>query len=151
MYHYLVGISIFKSFTPYFRKHICKTLNGEEFLYANTMLISMFVFMYFLYKLLSDKKRKLMDVIKNYQNLSSTQLLAILFISTVAVSSTIFIFEFDKHFNTPLLNSIYLETLTTVSLILVAIFIFEEKYTWTQIFGIFMVAAGIYLITQKQS
>lgn len=147
MYQYLIGISIFKSFTPYFRKHIFNTLDGEEFLYVNTLLIFIYVLLYFLYK--SQFKKNWVDTIKNYKSLTITQMLAIFFISTVAVMSSIFVFEFDRHHNTPLLNSIYMEAITTLSLIMVAIFIFKEKYKWSQIGGIFLVAGGLYLVTNK--
>lgn len=147
MFHYLIGISIFKSFTPYFRKHIFTTLDGEEFLYINTLLIFLFVLFYFCYK--CCHKKNWTDTLKNYQQLSLTQLLAIFFISSVAVMSSIFIFEFDRHHNTPLLNSIYMEALTTLSLILVAVCIFKEKYKWSQIGGILLVALGLYFVTNK--
>jgi len=147
MYHYLIGISIFKSFTPYFRKHIFKTLDGEEFLYINTFIIFLFVLVYFLYK--AFKKKTWSETIQNYKNLNTTQILAIIFISTVAVLSSIFVFEFDRNHNTPLLNSIYMEAITTLSLIMVAIFLFKEKYKWSQIGGIFLVAGGLYLVTKK--
>ena len=149
MYHYLIGVSVFKSFTPYFRKHIFATLSSEEFLYANTVLISVLVFLYFIYKTSQRKIKSVHDIFKNYKQLTLSQFLAILFISSIAVLSSVFVFEFDRNYNTPLMNSIYLETLTTISLIFIAIFLYKEKYTYTQICGFFLVITGIFLISNK--
>jgi drug/metabolite transporter (DMT)-like permease len=149
MYHYLIGVSIFKSFTPYFRKHIFSTLSSEEFLYVNTLMIFLLVFLYFIYKISQRKIKTVHDIFKNYKQLTLSQFLAILFISSVAVLSSVFVFEFDRNFNTPLMNSIYLETLTTISLILIAIFLYKEKYTYMQITGFFLVILGIFLISNK--
>jgi len=149
MYHYLLGVSVFKSFTPYFRKHVFTTLSGEEFLYINTFLIFLLVLMYFLYKNSRKKVRSWSNILNNYYQLSYTQFFAILFISTIAVLSSIFVFEFDRNYNSPLMNSIYLETLTTISLILIAIFIFKEKYTRLQMLGFFLVILGIFLVSNK--
>ena len=150
MYHYLVGVSIFKSFTPYFRKHVFDTLTSEEFLFMNTLFISVLVSIYFFYRLHYKNRGNLGAVLNNYRNLSTTQLLSIIFISSVAVLSSIFIFEFDRNFNTPMINSIYMETLTTMCLLLVAVFLFEEKYSLVQISGVFLVMLGAYLLSKKE-
>ena len=149
MYHYLVGVSLFKSFTPYFRKHIFATLSGEEFLYVNTLIIFLLVLLYFIYKTSQRKIKNVHDIFKNYKQLTLSQFLAILFISCIAVLSSVFVFEFDRNYNTPLMNSIYLESLTTISLIIIAIFLYNEKYTYKQICGFFLVIAGIFLISNK--
>ena len=150
MYHYLVGVSIFKSFTPYFRKHVFDTLTSEEFLFMNTLFISVLVSIYFFYRLHYKNRGNLGAVLNKYRNLSTTQLLSIIFISSVAVLSSIFIFEFDRNFNTPMINSIYMETLTTMCILLVAVFLFEEKYSLVQISGVFLVMLGAYLLSKKE-
>jgi drug/metabolite transporter (DMT)-like permease len=67
----------------------------------------------------------------------------------LAVGSSIFVYEFDKNYNTPLINSTFMRTASTISLILVGIFLFEEKYSWKQIAGVFLTIFGVLLISQK--
>jgi len=146
MYHYLFGLSILKSFTPYFRKHVLNTLNSHDMLFINTFFIFLIVFAFFLYKLTFDKAKPLIETFKNYKKLSVTQILSLLVMAFLAVGSSIFIYEFDKNFNTPLMNSMFMRAASTISLILVGIFLFEEKYSWKQILGVFLTIFGVILI-----
>ena len=107
MYHYMFGLSILKSFTPYFRKHTLTTLNSRDLLFINTFLIFLIVFAVFLYKLWFDKSKPLIETFKNYKSLSFTQLCALVLMAFLAVGSSIFIYEFDKNYNTPLINSMF--------------------------------------------
>lgn len=146
MYHYLIGLSLLKSFSPYFRKHILTTLSSHDLLFINTFVIFFMVLVFFLYKLLFDKQHSLQETFKNYKKLSITQILSIFVMAILAVFSAIFIFEFDKNYNTPLINSMFMKTASTISLILIGIFLFEEKYSWKQITGIFLMILGGYLL-----
>jgi drug/metabolite transporter (DMT)-like permease len=67
----------------------------------------------------------------------------------LAVGSSIFIYEFDKNYNTPLINSMFMKIASTISLIFIGVFLFEEKYSWKQIIGVFLTILGIFLIAQK--
>jgi len=149
MYQYIFGLSILKSFTPYFRKHVLTTLNAHDMLFINTFFIFSIVFCLFLYKLLFDKSKPLIETFKNYKSLTLTQLGALFVMAFLAVGSSIFIYEFDKNYNTPLINSMFMRTASTISLILVGIFMFEEKYSWKQILGVFLTIFGVYFISQK--
>ena len=149
MYHYMFGLSILKSFTPYFRKHVLTTLNSHDMLFINTFIIFSIVFCFFLYKLLFDKSKPLIETFRNYKSLSFSQLGALFMMAFLAVGSSIFVYEFDKNYNTPLINSTFMRTASTISLILVGIFLFEEKYSWKQIAGVFLTIFGVLLISQK--
>jgi drug/metabolite transporter (DMT)-like permease len=52
----------------------------------------------------------------------------------------------DKNYNTPLINSVFLRVGSIIALLLVGIFVFEEKYTYKQIAGVLLTLLGIYLI-----
>jgi drug/metabolite transporter (DMT)-like permease len=145
----MFGLSILKSFTPYFRKHVLTTLNSHDLLFINTFFIFSIVFLFFLYKLFFDKSKPLIETFKNYKSLSLTQVVALFVMAFLAVGSSIFVYEFDKKYNTPLINSMFMRTASTISLILVGIFLFEEKYSWKQISGVFFTIFGVYLISQK--
>ena len=149
MYHYMFGLSILKSFTPYFRKHTLTTLNSHDLLFINTFLIFLIVFAVFLYKLWFDKSKPLIETFKNYKSLSFTQLCALVLMAFLAVGSSIFIYEFDKNYNTPIINSMFMRAASTISLILVGVFLFKEKYSWEQIMGVFLTILGVLLISQE--
>ena len=149
MYQYLFGLSILKSFTPYFRKHVLTTLNAHDLLFINTFIIFSIVFAFFLYQLFFDKSKPLIETFKNYESLTFSQIGALFVMAFLAVGSSIFIYEFDKNYNTPLINSMFMRTASTISLILVGIFMFEEKYSWKQIAGVFLTIFGVLLVSQK--
>lgn len=149
MYNYMFGLSILKSFTPYFRKHVLTTLNAHDLLFINTFIIFSIVFVFFVYQLLFNKSKPLVETLQNYRNLSFTQVGALIVMAFLAIGSSIFIYEFDKNYNTPLINSMFMRTASTISLIIVGMFLFEERYSWKQIAGVFLTIFGILLISQK--
>jgi drug/metabolite transporter (DMT)-like permease len=99
--------------------------------------------------LLFDKSKPLIETFKNYRSLSFSQIAALFIMALLAVGSSIFVYEFDKNYNTPLINSMFMRTASSISIILVGIFLFEEKYSWKQILGVFLTIFGVYLISQK--
>jgi len=149
MYQYMFGLSMLKSFTPYFRKHVLTTLNADDMLFINTFFIFIIVFLFFLYKLLFDKSKPLIETFKNYRSLSFTQIAALFVMAFLAVGSSIFIYEFDKNYNTPLLNSMFMRTASTISLILISVLLFKERYSWKQLAGVFLTIFGIILTSQS--
>lgn len=149
MYNYMFGLSILKSFTPYFRKHVLTTLNAHDLLFINTFIIFSIVFVFFVYQLLFNKSKPLVETLQNYRNLSFTQVGALIVMAFLAIGSSIFIYEFDKNYNTPLINSMFMRTASTISLIIVGMFLFEERYSLKQIAGVFLTIFGVLLISQK--
>jgi multidrug transporter EmrE-like cation transporter len=59
------------------------------------------------------------------------------------------VYEFDKYYNTPLINFIFSKFVSVIALIAVGIFIFKEKYSYLQMLGIAMTIAGVFLISNK--
>jgi drug/metabolite transporter (DMT)-like permease len=57
--------------------------------------------------------------------------------------------EFDKNFNTPLINSLYLNTASVLTMLVIGVFLFKEKYDHIQILGIALIILGIYLFVNK--
>jgi len=147
MYHYLLGITFVKSLSPYFRKYILNILQGHELLFINTFFISIIVFCVFLYKWLFDKG--FYKTIENFKKMSIGHYSCAFFIALFTVFSTLFIYEFDKSYNTPFLNSIFLKVASVVFLFLAGVFLFEEQYTMKQIIGLVLTIFGVYLVTSK--
>ena len=149
MYFFLVLTSFLKTFNPYLRKHILNSLESHEYLFLNTFLVFLFVFIYFLYKLIfhDNSVDKLLSKINN---LSILQVIYFLLIAFITVISSIVIINLDKYHNTPLLNSLLTKGLATILLILVGVFIYKEKYNYKQLFGIFLTIVGLFLTNCKE-
>ena len=149
MYFFLFITSFLKTFDPYLRKHILDSLESHEFLFLNTLLVSLFVFSFFLYKILfhDDMFDKLMN---KAINLTFLQIIYFMLIAFITVISSIVIIQFDKEYNTPLINSLLLKGFTAVLLLLVGIFIYKENYNIKQIAGIFLTIIGLFLTTCKK-
>jgi uncharacterized membrane protein len=144
-----VGITQFiKIFNPYFRKHLLETLESHEYLFLNTILVAFFVMLYFIYTLFSHDKYvdKLTDKIKN---LTKTQIVYFIIIALVTVISSLVLINFDKYYNTPLINGLFTKVIAAALLLLVGIFMFKEKYNYRQIFGIVLTVVGLFLISYK--
>jgi drug/metabolite transporter (DMT)-like permease len=87
--------------------------------------------------------------IENYKKLSVGHYTCIFIIALLTVFSALLIYEFDKSYNTPFLNSMFIKVASVLFLFLVSVFLFEEKYTIKQILGIALTVVGVYLVTSK--
>jgi drug/metabolite transporter (DMT)-like permease len=147
MYHYLFGITMLKSISPYFRKHVLNHLDSHDFFFINTLFIFSILSLFFIYRYLFDKSFD--QSVKKITSMKFTHLGCIFAIAVLTIVSSITIMELDKNYNTPFINSILMRIFSTIALVLVSIFIFKEKYTRLQILGICMTIAGVFLISNK--
>ncbi len=147
MYHYLFGLSILKSITPYFRKHVLNHLDSHDFFFINTLFIFVILSMFFTYRYFFDKSFD--TSIKKIKTMKYTHLGCIFTIALLTIVGGVTIMELDKNYNTPLVNVMLMRIFSTIALVLVSIFIFKEKYTFIQMIGICMTIAGIFLISNK--
>uniref|UniRef100_A0A6C0AZP0 Uncharacterized protein n=1 Tax=viral metagenome TaxID=1070528 RepID=A0A6C0AZP0_9ZZZZ len=148
MYYYILGLTFLKSLNPYFRKHILNILESHELLFINTLIISFIVLSIFIYKCLFGNT--FYKSLEKYKRLTFGHYSCILMICIFTVLSTLFVYELDKNFNTPFLNSIFIKVATILFVFLAGVFLFEEKYTMKQIIGLFLTIFGVYLITQNK-
>ena len=140
-----LGITTIGSVRPYFRKHVLDTLEPTDYFFINSLFITLFVIIYFVYTFVFNN-----GVIKRtYENcckLTPTQIGALLFLSLFTVVSSFLFFNVEKYFNTPLINNISLKAFSMVMLVLVSVFIFEEAYHIGHILGIGLTIAGILVL-----
>jgi drug/metabolite transporter (DMT)-like permease len=148
MYGIFIGLSFLQQFRPYLRKYISNILDKHEYFFLNTIMILFIISLYIVY-LLTTKKTTFHKIKTNIQSLSCKEFGCIFLMACLTVISGLFIFELDKNYNTPLMNSIFLKSLSTIALIFVGIFIFQEFYHIHQLFGIGLIILGIYLTSQK--
>jgi uncharacterized membrane protein len=146
MYHILFGISALKSMEPFFRKDVLQTLNNEEFLFINTLMISVLIILYTLYMYMT--KRSTLNVFSKLKTFSFAQIVFLISLAFITFISTVSIFQVSKEFNTQNLNAL-VKTLTTVFALFIGVTFYNEQYTATQIYGIIITIVGIYLITKK--
>ncbi len=146
MYHILFGISALKSMEPFFRKDVLQTLNNEEFLFINTLMISVLIILYTLYMYMT--KRSTLNVFSKLKTFSFAQIVFLIALAFITFISTVSIFQVSKEFNTQNLNAL-VKTMTTVFALFIGVTFYNEQYTATQIYGIIITIVGIYLITKK--
>jgi drug/metabolite transporter (DMT)-like permease len=144
MYPFIFGLTIIKSINPYFRKHLLNILDSHDLLFINSFFISLIVFFIFLYKLFFDKK-SLKTIAENYQKLTLSHYICILLISILTVSSSLLLYEFDKKYNTPLMNTMFIRCISILALFFTGFFLFKEKYNWKQILGLVFIIIGFFL------
>jgi len=149
MYFLLAVTSLLKTFSPYLRKHILDSIEGHEYMFINTFFVALFVFLYFMYKIIyhDDMFDKLVN---NMQRLTFLQVIYFILIAFITVVSSIVIINLDKNFNTPLINSMLSKGIAAVMLLFVATIIYKEKYNLKQVFGIFLTVIGLFLINCKK-
>ena len=149
MYLVLGIVMLLKTMNPYFRKHILESLESHEFLFINTFFIAAFVLLFFLYKTIFQDK-SFGNIINKVHNLTTTQLICFTLIAFITVCSSAVLIHMDKYYNTPLINGLINKVIAVILLMCIGVFLFEEKYTNTQIFGIFLTIVGIYLVLNKK-
>ena len=148
MYNIFLGLTFLQQFRPYFRKHISNTLDPHEYFLLNTMAIMVLISMYIAFLLLT-KKTSCGKIMSNIKTLNGSEIGCILMLALITVISGLLLFELDKNYNTPLINSMFLKAVSMIALVCVGIFIFKENYKIHQFIGIFLVILGMYLISQN--
>ena len=148
MYRFIISFSLLKSIFPYFRKHILNILNGSELLFITNFFIFIILLGLLSYKSLFDKS-SIIKTVENYKKLSHSHYLCILTIAIFTVASSLLMYEFDKKYNTPLLNSLFIKCFSILTLFATSIFIFKERYNCKQFIGIFLIIIGFILTIQQ--
>ena len=150
MLHLIIGTTFMKSVVPYFRKHVLGTLNSQEFLLLNSSIIFGIVLIIFIVKILTGEQHETFkQIINDYKKMTYMQVICISIIASLTVLSSLFIYELDKHHNTPFINTLLLRSFSIISMILIGIFIFGEDYNWMQLLGVGLAFIGVFLIIQK--
>ena len=145
MLPYLVGITGLGSVRPYFRKHVLNTLEPRDYLFLNSLVISAFIFLYFLYTYIFDNP-VIQRTYKNCCNMTSTQMFALVLLGLFTVVSSLVLFNVEKNFNTPTINHVLLKALSLVALFAVGVFIFKEAYSAYHLLGLGVTITGIVIL-----
>jgi len=140
---YLIGAGLINSVKPYCRKHVINSLETHEFMFLNTIIISIIIISYLLYK-----KTCINDLYYKYTSLNFTQIASIVLLSMITVFGTLMKLNMDKENNgsSTFMNGLLVKGVTSATIIFIGMAFFNEKYTWKTWLSIFMIAGGIYLI-----
>ena len=145
MLPYLVGITGLGSVRPYFRKHVLNTLEPEDYLFLNSLIISICIFSYFLYTYFFNN-HVVQRTYKNCCSMTYTQIFALVLLGMFTVVSSLVLFNVEKNFNTPTINHVLLKALSLVALFAVGVFIFNEAYSTSHLLGIGVTITGIVIL-----
>ena len=140
---FLIGAGLINSVKPYCRKHLINSLETHEFMFLNTIIISILIISYLLYK-----KTCINDLYYKYTSLNFTQIASIVILSMITVFGTLMKLNMDKENNgsNTFMNGLLVKGVTSATIIFIGMAFFNEKYTWKTWLSIFMIAGGIYLI-----
>ena len=141
----MIGSGLINSIKPFCKKHILNSLDPHEFVFLNTFLITLFLLLYFIYLSINDKYN-IYGLYDKYTNLSKSQFLAIVGISTITLSSTFLGLTMNKTNGINIKNNLIIKSITTILVIAIGVYVYEEEYTRIDIFGIFLILVGIYMI-----
>ena len=141
----MIGSGLINSIKPFCKKHILNSLDPHEFVFLNTFLITLFLLLYFIY-LSINNKYNIYGLYDKYTNLSKSQFLAIVGISTITLSSTFIGLTMNKTNGINIKNNLIIKSITTILVIAIGVYVYEEEYTRIDIFGIFLILVGIYMI-----
>ena len=146
MLNVLFGVTMLKSVRPIFRKNVMQTIDNYSFLLLNTLFIAIFVVLYFIY--LNSKNVKFMEVVENCKSMNIVQIISMILISFLTITSTILIMNMDQSSLSTTTITI-MKSLSTIILVLLGVFIYKEKYNFTQIYGVLLTVIGLYFFSNK--
>jgi len=92
---------------------------------------------------------KIINTTRKFANLSYLQYVFALLIGMATVLASMVVLTFDKHYNTPLINTTIFKIASVIMLLFVGVVIFKEKYDYKQIIGLFLVIIGGVLVFRK--
>jgi len=141
----MFGAGIINSFKPYCKKHAIQSLDAHEFLFLNTFLISSILLIYFIY-LSMYEKYNIHNLYNKYRNLSKSQFIAVIGLSSITLISTFIGLTADKNNTRNVKTNLIIKSITTILVIAIGVYVYEEIYTGYDILGILMILSGIYMI-----
>ena len=150
MYALFFAITLMNQFRPYFRKHISETLKHHEYYLLSALMILFVIVSYVIHLIFISGETSSGTLMLNIAKLSYIEILAIFVLSIFTVISGLLIFELDKNHNTPLMNTILLKSLSSIAVVCIGIFMFKERYEWSQILGICLIVIGIFLASKQK-
>jgi len=92
------------------------------------------------------RKHEIDKTIKNIKKLSIFQICSIIFLAFCSIITSYSIYELDKKHNNPFINHTVNKITSMVLLLLISIFIYNDKYELKKIIGAIISIIGMYLL-----
>ncbi len=146
MFNILFGITMMKSMRPIFRKNVMQSIDNYSYLLLNTLFIALFVVLYFMY--LNSKNVKFTEVVGNCKTMGIVQIISMLLVSFLTITSTILIMNMDQS-QLSTTSITIMKSISTIFLVLLGIFIYKEHYNFTQLYGVLLTIVGIFFLSSK--
>lgn len=146
MFNILFGITMMKSMRPIFRKSVMQSIDNYSYLLLNTLFIALFVVLYFMY--LNSKNVKFTEVVGNCKTMGIVQIISMLLVSFLTITSTILIMNMDQS-QLSTTSITIMKSISTIFLVLLGIFIYKEHYNFTQLYGVLLTIVGIFFLSSK--
>lgn len=140
----LLGITLLKSIRPIFRKNVMESIDTYSYLLLNTIFICIFIVLYFYY--LNTKDIKFTNVVENCKNMNCIQVVSMILISFLTVFSTVILMNQS---NISSISATIMKSLSTIVLVVIGIFLYREKYSYIQLYGVLLTIIGIFFISSK--
>jgi drug/metabolite transporter (DMT)-like permease len=136
MFSYILGISFLKVFRPHIRKNVLDNISNGEFIFLNSLFIGILSFVYtYIYK---------KEDINNITSLTLLQYLALLFLASLTIVSSIFIFILQER--GIITETFIMKMISAIMVLVVGVFIYNENITPKQFTGIILGILAILLI-----
>ena len=132
----IFGVSLIKSMRPYIKRNVFDNISSAEFIFLNSIFIAALSFCYaYIYK---------GENMGNIWNLTYIHYMSGLFLACVTVVSSLAIFKLQE--DSVITTTFIIKSLSAIILLIVGIFIYNERLTAKQIAGILLGILAIFLI-----
>jgi drug/metabolite transporter (DMT)-like permease len=133
----IMGISVLKSLSPFFRKHVMSTISNWEFLFLNSTLIAIVSFVYaYVHK---------RENITNLFNLSGSQYACAGVVVLITVFTSVAVFKLHEN-GQIVMTSFLLKAVSAIVLVGFGIMVFNEELSAKQLAGILCMMLGMALL-----
>ena len=133
----IMGISVLKSLSPFFRKHVMSTISNWEFLFLNSALIAIVSFIYaYIHK---------RENITNIFNLSLSQYASASVVVLITVFTSLAVFKLHEN-GKIVMTSFLLKAVSAIVLVGFGIIVFNEELSSKQLAGILCMMLGMALL-----
>lgn len=133
----IMGISVLKSLSPFFRKHVMSTISNWEFLFLNSTLIAIVSFIYaYIHK---------RENITNIFNLSLSQYASASVVVLITVFTSLAVFKLHEN-GKIVMTSFLLKAVSAIVLVGFGIIVFNEELSSKQLAGILCMMLGMALL-----
>jgi multidrug transporter EmrE-like cation transporter len=146
MYH-LLGASFLKSLRPFLTKSLTAKLPKLEFILLHTLATLAVVAVVLGYQAAMHGAHR--QVLANVCALDGYHVSCIVGLALMTVASSWLVLEAYQFVSSALAHAMLMRSITVIMLVVVGMFLFDETYTYTQLFGVALIVVGMVLLNDQ--